>query len=391
MLKAMVHQAIRDVDPERWDALSDDPFSAHATLAALEGAGLPGVRVRYVVLRDAAGRWHAGAPLACVEVDAARLTHGLFRGFIHAARRVRPEFLHPKLMLCGTPLSVGNPPARVWSGADPAEVWPALAGSLAAAADEHGAAWRAFKEFGPSQRASAEAALAPRGWIVAPSETNLRLDIRWGSFAQYLADLRSPYRHRLSKSSRALLAAGVEVDEVPLAAGFDPHIHRLYEAVVDRAAVQLERLTPEFFVAFGRAHGQAARLLRFRREGQVIGWVALLESNGTLYDMFHGIDYAASRECALYFNQLASVVRLAIERRATRLSLGQSTDDAKVRCGAAAEPRWIALRHRAPAVRALLAAGRRRLFPEPVSPRRRVFAARGDREEGSTRCATSSW
>lgn len=63
---------------------------------------------------------------------------------------------------------------------------------------------------------------------------------------------------------------------VPLAEGYDRTLHALYEAVVDRAAVQLERLTPEFFSALGEAYGDAAELIRFSRDGKVIGWIAVL-------------------------------------------------------------------------------------------------------------------
>jgi predicted N-acyltransferase len=389
MLRTIVQPWVRDVDPERWDALSGDPFSSHATLAALEAAGLPGVRTWYAVVEDGAGRWLAGAPLARVAVDAGRLTHGLFRGAIAGARRVRPGFLHTTLMLCGTPLSVGNPPVRLAPETDPRAALGTLAGVLRELADSEGAAWRAFKEFSPGGLDGARAALEPAGWIVAPSETNRVVDIRWRDYSAYLAELRSPYRYKVRKAARALEAAGVKVDDVPLTAAYDAEAHKLYEAVVDRAAVQLERLTPEFFRAFGRAHGDAARMLRFRRGGQVIGWVALLHAGDTVHDMFHGIDYAENEPCALYFNQLAATVRLAIERGAARLSLGQSTETAKARFGARPDPRWIAVRHRSAAVTALLRAGRSQLFPAPEPPERRVFTEPAARAEEGSPCA--SW
>ncbi|HVP39789.1 MAG TPA: GNAT family N-acetyltransferase, partial [Candidatus Saccharimonadales bacterium] len=323
---------------------------------------------------DAAGDWQAAAPLARVVVDAGRLTHGLFRSVIGTVRRARPGFLNTALLLCGAPLSVANPPARIAAGGDPGAAWRALGGVLREVADAEGAAWRAFKEFAPRELAPARAALAPGGWIVAPSETSWVMDLPWRAYSAYLGGLRSPYRYKIRTAERALRAGGVSVDLAPLAGAYDPDLHRLYEAVVDRAAVQLERLTPEFFRAFGRAHGDAAQLLRFTRGGRVIGWVALLFHGGVAYDLFHGIDYAENEAVALYFNQLAGVVRAAIGRGAARLSLGQSTGVAKSRFGARPEPRWIALRHKSAAVTAVLRAAETRLFPEPREPARRVFA-----------------
>ena len=79
----------------------------------------------------------------------------------------------------------------------------------------------------------------------------------------------------------------------------------------------------------------------------------MLLTNGTAHDLFHGIDYEQSDETALYFNQIAAVVRLAIERGANRLSLGQSTEIAKARFGARSIPLWVGLRHRSRAVTAM--------------------------------------
>ena len=137
--------------------------------------------------------------------------------------------------------------------------------------------------------------------------------------------------------------------------------------------MQFEVLTPDFFLNLGRAYGDAAPLIVFRREGRVIGWVAMLLTNGTAHDLFHGIDYEQSDETALYFNQIAAVVRLAIERGANRLSLGQSTEIAKARFGARSIPLWIGLQHRARTVTAVLRGGRRVLFPEKAVPERHVF------------------
>jgi hypothetical protein len=382
MLSVTIHARISEVDPERWDALSPDPFSSHATLLALEAAGLDGVRTWYAAVGDSAGRWLASAPLARVSIDAGRLTHGLFRGLISGVRQVHPGFLHTSLALCGTPLSVGNPAARVAAGVDPVPVLRALRGALDDLAGSEGAAWRAFKEFDSTELSAGREALEPAGWVFAPSENNSVVDLRWASYAQYLAGLRSPYRYKLLRAARALRAAGVEVDDVPLAQAYDVHAHRLYQAVADRAAVRLEVLTEEFFRAFGRAHGGAARMLRFRRDGRLVGWVVLLLRGGTAVDMFHGIDYAENEACALYFNQLAGVVRLAIEGGATHLSLGQSTEVAKARFGARPDPRWIAVRHRSAAITGLLRAGRAQLFPAPRSPERRAFARPAARGTG---------
>jgi predicted N-acyltransferase len=375
VLTPRVYASIAEVDPLRWDAVGSDPLSSHAVLQATEAAHLAGIRQWCVVLEDRHGDAVAAAPLARIDVDAARLTHGVFHRFIDAVRSLRPRFLHTALLVCGTPLSVGNPPVRIRPGADRAAVYRTLAGLLDEIGDAERAPWRVFKELGAAELAEAGPALGrgARSWILAASEPNNAVAVSWPTFEKYLAGLRSHYRYKLRGALRKLEAGGVSVRVAPLGAAYGLEHHRLYEAVFARAAVQFEHLTPGFFLALGRAFGEDAPLIEFVRDGTVVGWVAMLFAGGVAYDLFHGIDYACNEELALYFNQLAAVIRLATERGAKRISLGQSTDVAKARFGAVAVPLWIGLAHRSRAVTAAMRSARRVLFPSHGAVRRRVF------------------
>ncbi len=278
MLKATLHESITSVDRAGWDELGTDPFSSHAVLAALEQAALPGIRMWYATIEDENGRTLAAAPIARIEVDAERLAHGLFRRLIRAVRKLYPAFLRTALTVCGTPLSVGNPPVRIARGLDSAPILQQLARLLQELGKREGAPWLAFKEIASDELEDARRAFAGNGslWFIAPSEPNSALRIEWSSYDEYLGSLRSHYRYRIRSAARTLAREGVSVDVVPLAEGYDRTLHALYEAVVDRAAVQLERLTPEFFSALGEAYGDAAELIRFSRDGKVIGWIAVL-------------------------------------------------------------------------------------------------------------------
>lgn len=382
-MKTRLYDSILSIDPARWDALGTDPLSRHGVLAALETASMDGVRMRYAVMEDATG-WLAAAPFARIPIDAGRLTHGAFRSLIGVVRRAVPRFMRTSLMICGTPLSVGNAPARIGVRADHQIVYRHLAGLLEEIATEERCPWRAFKEIDAADLVRAQNALRPAGWIVAPSETNHHLTIRWRSFGAYLTAMRSAYRSKILHEQDSLDRAGVRTSVVPLAGDYDDRIHRLYEAVVDRAAVQLERLTPAFFVALGRAYPAQSFLIRMERHGRLIGWVATLVEGDMAFDLFHGIDDAENHSIPVYFGQLAAVIRFAIDRSVCRLSLGQSTSVAKARFGAEGIGLWMAVRHELAAVNAFLRAGARYLFPMPEKPERHVFASR----EPDVTCST---
>ena len=374
-MKVTLYDRIADVDPALWDAAGQDVFSSHAMLRALEGARLPGVRMWYATVADSAGRTVAAAPITCIHIDAERLTHGVFRSLISAVRKGHRGFLRTKLIVCGTPLSVGNPPLRSDNAVDQELVLHDLAGLLDELGDAEQAPWRVFKEFDTNQLASATRGLGAckHRWLLAPSEPNAHIQINWRSFAAYLASLRSHYRYKIKSASRKMMRAEVTVQETPLSGAYDDSLHELYDAVLNHAAVQFERLTPQFFRAVGHEFGDAARLLTFRHEGRAIGWVALLFDGDIAYDLFHGIDYSENEETALYFNQIAEVVKLAIQCRVRRLSLGQSTEIVKARFGAQGVPLWIGLRHRSRIVTAMLRRSQRALFPDRTLPQRHVF------------------
>jgi len=384
-LTTRCHQRLDEIDPSRWDAVGKDPLSTHAVLTSIDRAGLPGVRLRALTVEEETGRWIAAAPLATIEVDGAKLTRGLFRATVRTVRKVHPGFLRTSVLLCGTPLSVGNSPARIVDGVPTSRVYAELAGALQRIADADGIAWRSFKEIPLGDVAAVGETLASRGWTIAPSEPNLALALPWRSFSAYLQSLRSHYRYKVRLAERKRIQERLEVDAVPLSEGYDTAAHALYEAVFARARVQLEHLTPEFFQELGRSHPRSAWLLRFRRDGTLVGWVAMFLADGVAYDLFHGMDYGACASSSLYFNQLAEVIRFAIQRGAHALVLGQSSETAKARFGGRAVPLWIAVRHRSAVWSLLLRSGRRWLFPAPRVPTREVFAPAALRAEDSAR------
>ena len=372
-MNVSIFQHIEEIDPLCWDSPGDDPLSAHGVLTALEKARLDGIQMQYALFEDGGGRHLASVPYARLEMDGGRLTHGLFRRLIAAIRRFHPGFMQTSLFICGTPLSVGNPPLRIANGIDPVPVLREAAGLLTELANEGHVPWRAFKEF-PGGMLSGAEVLTRGGWILAPSEPGWELPIRWSSYGNYLHSLRSHYRYKIRKSAQKYDEAGISVGVVPLGEGYEPSMHRLYEDVVDRAEIVLERLSPAFFQQLGRTLGNRTQIIRFTLQNRVVGWVALLLDDGHVHDLFHGIDYQENPATDIYFNQLNEVIRFAIHSGGHHLSLGQSTEAAKARFGARPKPLWIAVRHRLTAVNTLLQRGSSVLFPERSTPRCRVFS-----------------
>jgi hypothetical protein len=89
-----------------------------------------------------------------------------------------------------------------------------------------------------------------------------------------------------------------------------------------------------------------------------------------------GLRYERLATYDVYFNLLAAIVKLAIERGCRRLDLGQTSYYAKQRLGGEGGKIYFYLRSRKRTVRALTWAFQRALFPELALRRQRVFKVR---------------
>lgn len=366
---------IADVDPAAWDAIidPDDLQATHRFVSVCQRSAVEGAAYRHVMV-------HCGARLAAIasfsrmDVKVDLLATGVARASIRWIRRRHPSFLVVPVAFCGLPVSFGQSCLRLAPGVDRAAVLPLLARELDAFGADTGARLLCFKEYGPAE-GPALAPLLAAGYFRAPSLPSCRLAIRWRTFDEYLAAMRAGYRRQVRAGLRVGAAQGLECRVV---ADFGPdcrRIFRLYEQVMDRAEVQLERLNLAFFEELnGRLGAQSAAVL-LERHGALAAAAVLLYSPHVVTFLLAGIDSAQNRPCWAYPNLVTAVVREAIRRGATALEMGQTSYDLKLRLGAATSSREIYIRCPGRVRHALLRAAAPALFPVIHPAARRVYRA----------------
>ncbi len=172
------------------------------------------------------------------------------------------------------------------------------------------------------------------------------LSIRWASFAEYVASLRSAYRRRIQKAIRL----GAPIVKRPLArSAFDASHYRLYEAVYVRSRYRLEKLDVSFFREF------PADLDVFEMDGQPIGFVQTLLDGNRLTFMFGGMDYRQRDRYDVYWNLLLHVLEKGIQAGCREIDFGQTAGSTKARLGAVPVSRWFHARHASSCWHAVLA------------------------------------
>lgn len=175
---------------------------------------------------------------------------------------------------------------------------------------------------------------------------NCKLKIRWVSFDQYLASMRSHYRYRLKKAVKKF--SGVQVDELADNSFFNEDMYQLYLNVYQRSNEKLEKLDISFFQNF------PAKILTFTLEGKAVAFVQLVENDRNLFFLFGGFEHSLNQKHDLYINMLLQIVDYGLQRGVKQIDFGQTTEETKLKLGALQEPKYLYVHHSNPIINALL-------------------------------------
>ncbi len=188
------------------------------------------------------------------------------------------------------------------------------------------------------------------GFARALTCPRIHLRLRWSSFDDYLADLRSHYRRRYR------LAQGKTGDitlQQIVPGDFTARHYALYEQVFHRSRIQVEKLSLCYFQRC------PASILVYERQGEPVGFVQLIANGAELVFGFIGLDYAVNERYDLYINLLLRMVAYGIEGGFSSIDLGQTADDTKLKLGGEYELLYAHMRHHHPLIHGIL----QRLLP----------------------------
>jgi hypothetical protein len=377
-LSVSVHQHIADIPASEWDQFLDagDIQATHRFVKVCEDSNIEDATYRHVIVRRE-GRVAAIATFSAFVVGLDVLATGSTRAFLSVLRRVVPRFMRVPVVFCGLPVSFGKSCLR-WSenakrdASLRAAILRELDGVATSLAEETHAGVICFKEFDDLESGLADG-LVDLNYFRAPSLPGCRLVIRWDSFDAYVASLRASYRRQLLASRQELHRGVLRVRFVSEWQSHARPIHRLYDQVLDRAAVRLERLPVSFFEQLATLEEARAILVENAdpTHTELVAAAIVLESQMDCTFLLVGMDYSVSRELAAYHVVVDTIVERAIESGARVVELGQTSYDRKMRMGAVTTKRDLYVRGATPAVHRLLSLMRDSLFPvTPVRPRR---------------------
>jgi len=171
---------------------------------------------------------------------------------------------------------------------------------------------------------------AQNKFLKIPSLPSFRIEVRWGSFNEYLRCMRSHYRYRLNKALRACRSIKV----IPLADSslFDADLYSLYDQVYRRSRFRREKAKLELFRTL------PVETMKFEYRGKAIGFVQTLSNGKELLFFKGGMDYSFESSADLYLMMLLEIIKKGLSKGYKSIDLGQTAGEAKMRVGARPNP-----------------------------------------------------
>ncbi|HEV2915486.1 MAG TPA: GNAT family N-acetyltransferase [Pyrinomonadaceae bacterium] len=368
-----VCERIQEVDAAEWDSIigPDDLQATHRFIETCQSAEVENALYRHLMIYDG-DRLVCVASLSLMLVSLDLLSKGMTRAAIRSLRAWRPNFLRVPLLLCGLPVSFGNSCIRWREGADSARLLEMVAGVMDSVAQDLHASVLCFKEF-RDEEADALKTLTRYGFFRAQSLPGCSMPIAWRSFEDYVKSMRAGYRRQLMATLRVRREAGLTVRVMEDFGAECARIHGLYEAVMDGAEFQLERLNAAFFEKLNANFGADSRAILLERDGELLSAAIMLYTRRVATFLLVGINYEHNREYHSYFNIVIEVIREAINAGAETLELGQTSYDLKGRLGGATTGRHLYLKHRNGWLNPIFRTASGLLFSPATVPGRRVF------------------
>jgi hypothetical protein len=179
----------------------------------------------------------------------------------------------------------------------------------------------------------------PPGWTLKKSLPNLVFKNEFADFRGYLASLKRDRRRSVLNAMSKWAAVDVKVHNC---GSFGEQHYHLYREVWSRSKYRWPMLSHDLFSGFPVDH----MLISAYAAGTFIGWILLLLAGDKAYAPLCGMDTSNIKSYDTWKNLHLQAIRLVIERKLSKLEMGETSTEAKLRLGCAWEPVYNLVRHR---------------------------------------------
>ncbi|QHD05439.1 GNAT family N-acetyltransferase [Pseudomonas sp. R76] len=365
MITAQAFSTIRAIPRSAWNDCFPGALEDWDFYVAVENAAIDDFKWRYLAVYD---------DETLVAVAAAFITYyrldttvsGAGKRFTERLERLWPGVLRLQLYAIGSPIAE-RCDAGVASSV-PEEQRPLLLKHLINAARQDattfGIGLVAVKDV-PTKDPHWAASCRAAGFQSMPSLPSGLLAVPYGSVDAYLGSLCKSTRKDLR---RKLRAPGPRVEWRHNIDDVLADVMRLYEATLNRADLQFERLPASYFTGILERLEERAVCVLYWVDERLVAFNLVLLDQHRMIDKFFGHDMAFSREYSLYFRYWLTNVDYCIEHNIPVYECGQDGYASKLRLGCEFRGNSMFFRHRNRLVNGLLKLVKMYLRPDRSDP-----------------------
>jgi GNAT acetyltransferase-like protein len=346
-------------------------------LKALEATMADVSQFYYIIMYGKPGKPIACAVLTTFRMDLAVIAGARIQRLTNLLRRILPSLLRVTVLFCGLPFSVGEKSLLIAPSANARAVLVLLDIIACEVAARENAQVIVYKEFGDEDVAQLDI-LVGRGYRRGKSLVMHHFPPRFQDFTGYTASLRAFYRKCVLRSGRKFTEAGLQMvryrDPESIKRVYTPEVHRLYEAVFEKAKNKLEHLPLEFFRELAQQFPGAISLTALYYQERIVAFGWALSTGQTYHLLYCGLDYAVNEQFDLYFNVMYAELDHGLREGVTDIKLGQTADTFKVQLGCKQQPLYFYIKGARLLWNLCIKVGFKFLFPNrPLPPTYKVF------------------
>lgn len=369
-----IYETIKGISLDDWNKVrrlgKGNVFTDPRFVLVVEQAFSAQGRFWHVIFYDDQGEPISCASLCTFIADLFLMTPPRFRHYLKYGRRLFPRLALIKFAICGLPVSSGQSQIVFAPGADRTRVLEMLDTILREIAQRERASFIVYKEFASHFCEQLEG-LRRLGYRRAQSPSTYCFSGSFEDFDAYCGSLKSHYRNDIRRSQKRLERAGLRhayfraadvTEEI-----YTPEVHRLYEAVVEKAEIKLEVLPICFFLELIKQFPDQSSLAVIYQGERIVAFNWSLFADGTFRFLFCGLDYGLNREADLYFNLMYRELGNALRFRGDTIQVGQTADRFKSRLGCEQEALYFYIRGTSRIAGLVLRLGFNLIFPERPS------------------------
>ncbi len=353
---------------DAWDRIAprDRVVLESAHLEAIERARVNEIEPYYLLAYEA-DRLAGIAYCFLMQLDLASIEKDVPADAMSALRSWNADFMRSRILECGIVSGLGRAicaPAEHLS-----EVCRETARTMDRIAREAGAEFVLVRDI-PHARLQDHASFLREGYAPLLGFPIARMAVKWASFDEYLAALKS---HTRQDIRRALARRPDDVDVLVLR-DFSRHSQRLaalWTETSRRAAdYSHEQLTPRYFEEIQRCLPDRSHVLALERRGTLAAFALALVGDSEYFAVHCGVDYDCTQGDNLYDLLMLSLIQDAFSRGRRSLNWGITTYDYKFKRGFEPEPTVYLVKHVNPRLTLALARGLQKAIKQPENSHR---------------------